>query len=169
MVETSSDQLLHQGYENMTRVPHIFYRQVTYDDQLQAHLFTDTNTLVPVETSMYLIFHKPTKWNFTCNPEIRQFRQIRTEECDWTTRYLLCQDVIFHQMTDHTNYVRQGRNEQIPSKQICHLWFQVPHHDQIKCQRHNSLDFELVQNEYLKILIWQMPWIKKVTPINGKL
>ena len=89
---------------------------MTYDEQLQAYVFTDTNAVVPAETSMYVIFHEPTKRNFRYNPEIRQYRQIRTEECEWTTRYLLYQDVIFYQITDQTNYVRQGRNEQMPGK-----------------------------------------------------
>ena len=114
MVETSSNQLPQQGYESMIRVPHRFYRQVTYDDQLQVYVFTDTNALVLAQTSMYIIFHETTKTNFRYNPEIRQFRQVMAAECDWTTRYLLCQDVIFHQMTDQINYVRQSRNEQMP-------------------------------------------------------
>ena len=40
----------------MTRVPQRFYRQLTYDEQLQAYVFTGNNALVPVETSMYIIF-----------------------------------------------------------------------------------------------------------------
>ena len=139
MVEISSDQLPQQGYESMTRVPHRFYRQVRYDDQLQAYVIIDTIVLVLAETSMYIIFHEPTKRNFTYNPEIRQFRQIRVEECDWTTRYLLCQDVIFHEMTDQTNYDRQGRNEQTPGKQINDLWFQAPDHNHIIGQIHNAM------------------------------
>ena len=59
---------------------------------------------------MYVIFHEPTKRKFRYNPEIRQFRQGRAEECNWTSRYLLCQDVIFHQMTDQIIHIRQGRN-----------------------------------------------------------
>ena len=113
MVETSSDQLLQQGYKNMTRVPHRFYRQVTYNEQLQAYVFTDTNVLILAETSIYVIFNESTKRNFKYNPEIKKFRQVRAEECDSTTRYLWCQDVIFHQMTDQTKYVRQGRNGQM--------------------------------------------------------
>ena len=89
MVETSSDQLQQQGYENVTRVPHRFYRHVTHDEQLQAYVFTDTSALIPAETSRYVIFHEPAKRNFRYNPEIRQFRQVRAEECDWTTRYLV--------------------------------------------------------------------------------
>ena len=68
--------------------------------------------MVPAETSMYMIFHEPAKRNFRYNSEIKQFRQVRAEEHDWTTRYLLCQDVIFHQVTDQSSYVRQGRNIQ---------------------------------------------------------
>ena len=79
MVETSSDQLTHQGYENMTRVTHRFYRQVTYDELLQAYVFTDTTVLIMAETNMCFVFHEPTKSNFRYNPEIRQ---VRAEECD---------------------------------------------------------------------------------------
>ena len=77
-VVTSSDQLLQQSYEGMNKVPQRFYRQVTYDDQLQAYAFTNTNALVLAESSTYVIFHEPTNRNFRYNPDIRQFRQIRT-------------------------------------------------------------------------------------------
>ena len=131
MVETSSNQTPPQGYESMTRVPCRFYRQMTYDDQLQAYVFTNTTALLPAEDSMYIIFHKPKKKrNFRCNLEIRQFRQIKAENCDWTTRYLLCQDVIFNQMTDQANCVRQGRNKQMPGKRISDLWLQAADHVQ---------------------------------------
>ena len=36
-----------------------------------------------------------------------QFRQFRLEECEWSTRYLLCQDVIFHQGTGIADCVRK--------------------------------------------------------------
>ena len=49
MLETSSDQLPQQGSENMTRVLHSFYRQVTYNEQLQAYVFTDTIALILAE------------------------------------------------------------------------------------------------------------------------
>ena len=53
MVETSSNQLQQQNYESTATVPCRFYRQVTYDDQLQAYAFINTNTLVPAKNSMY--------------------------------------------------------------------------------------------------------------------
>ena len=86
MVETSSDQLPQQGYENMTRVPCRFYRQMTYDEKLQAYTFTDTNASILAEISMYIIYHEPTIRNFRYNPEIKQFIQVREEECDWTNQ-----------------------------------------------------------------------------------
>ena len=91
MVETSSDQLPQQGFDkqHIIRMPHGFCRQVTYDEQLQAYVFTDNNALVLVETGLSIIFHEPTRRNFRYNPKTRQFRQVRVEECDWTTRYLL--------------------------------------------------------------------------------
>ena len=134
MTEISSDHLPQQGYERMTRVPHKFYKQVTYDGQLQANVFPDTNALVLAEKSMCIIFHEQRKRNFRYNPDIRQFRQVRAEECHWTNRYLLCQDVTIHQIIDQTNYVRQGRNEQMPDKQISDLLFQAPDYDQITGQ-----------------------------------
>ena len=70
----------------MTRKLCWFYRQVTYDEQILAYVFTDTNALIPAETRMCIIFCEPTKRNFRYNPEIRQFRQVRAEKCDWTTR-----------------------------------------------------------------------------------
>ena len=53
----------------MTGVPVRFYSQVTYNEQLQAYVFTDTNALIPAdtnplipaETSMYIMFHEPKK------------------------------------------------------------------------------------------------------------
>ena len=144
MIETSSDKLLPQGYESMTRVLCGFYRQVTYDDHLPAYVFINTNELVPSENSMYIIFHETMKGSFRYNPEIREFRPIKAEDGDWTTRYLLCQDVIFNQITDLSNYVRLGRNEQTPGKQISDLWFQAPGHDQIIYQRHDYYHPELV-------------------------
>ena len=115
---------------------------------------------------MNIIFHEPTKRNFRYNPQIRQCRQVRAEECDWTTRYLLCQDVIFHQMTE-PNYDRQGRNEQMLHKQVNNLLFQTPDHDQIIGQRKDSYDIELVQNKNLKNP--NITSMKIVTPINEKI
>ena len=43
IVETSHDQLPQQVYENMTKVSCRFYRQVTYDEQLQEYVL-----LIPV-------------------------------------------------------------------------------------------------------------------------
>ena len=63
----------------MTRVPHRFYRQVTYDEELQEYVFPYTNALVLAETSMYVIFHELTKRHFRYNGEVRQFRQVRAE------------------------------------------------------------------------------------------
>ena len=70
-IETYSVQLPPQGYESRSRVPHRFYRQVTYDDQLQAYVFINMKALVPAKNSMYIIFHEPTKRNFRYCPEIR--------------------------------------------------------------------------------------------------
>ena len=92
MVETSSDQLPQQGFDkqNMTRMLHRFYRQVAYDDQPEAYIFTDKNALVPVENSVGIIFHEPTRRNCRYNPKTMHFRQVMVQDCYWTTRYLLC-------------------------------------------------------------------------------
>ena len=76
MVETSIDQILQQSFvkQNMTKMPHRFYRHVTYDKQLHSYIFTGNNALVPVETSMYVTFHKPTRRNFRNNKKTRQFK-----------------------------------------------------------------------------------------------
>ena len=81
-------------------------------------VFTNTNAVVLHKNSIYIIFHGPSKRNFRYIPETRQFKQIQENDCDWTTRYLLCQYVIFNQMTNQTTYVRQGSNEQMISKQF---------------------------------------------------
>ena len=65
---------------------------------------------------MYITFQEPTRRNLRSNPKTMQFRQIRVEEFDWTTRYLLCQDVMFHQVTGKTNYIKQHKNGQTPDK-----------------------------------------------------
>ena len=69
-------------------------------------------------------------------------------------------------MTDYTNYAGQGRKEQMSDKWTSDLLFQAPDCDQLIGQRKDSHDFDIVQNEYLKHLIWQVPWMKVVTPIN---
>ena len=79
MVETSSDQLLQQNFDkqNMIRVSHRIYRQVTYDEQLQEYVFADNSALVLVETRIYIIFHEPTRRNFRYDPKTRHFKQVR--------------------------------------------------------------------------------------------
>ena len=102
---------------------------MTYDNQLQAYVFNNTNALVPAKNSIYIIYTEATRRNFRYNPEIKQFRQMKAKHCDWTTRYLFCQDVIFNHMTDQTNYVKQGSNEQMLGKQHSVLQFQATDHD----------------------------------------
>ena len=47
---------------------------------------------------------------FRHNTTFNQFKLTKAKDCDWMTRYLLCRDYIFHQMTNQTNYVRQNKN-----------------------------------------------------------
>ena len=60
---------------------------------------------------MYIIFHGPTKRYFRYNQTIDQFDLTNARDCDWTSRYLLCRDYIFHQKTHQTNYVKQPKVE----------------------------------------------------------
>ena len=90
-------------------MPHRFNGWGAYDEQLKEYIFTDTSTRVPDKGSMYVVFHEPTKRYFRYNPTIEQFRLTKAKDCDWTTRYFLCKDFIFNQMTGQTNYFRQNR------------------------------------------------------------
>ena len=76
-------------------MPNIFYEQVTFDEQLQAFIFVDTNARAPAEGCMYVIFHEPTKRYFRYSPTINQLKLTNARDLDWTTRYLLCSDYIF--------------------------------------------------------------------------
>ena len=81
-----------------------------------------------------------------------QFRHGRVEDCYWTTRYLSCWDIIFHQVTGKTDYVRQSRNGQTPDKWVKNLWFKVPKHDKEIGQRHDFHDFKMMRDKYLRNL-----------------
>ena len=111
---------------------------MTYDEQLQAYVFIDTNARLPAEGSMYVIFHESTKRYFRYIPTIKQFKLTKAKDHNWTTRYLLCKDLIFNQMKGKTSYVRQSR---IELKQG---------YDQMTSQRHDFYDPDAMQNEYLK-------------------
>ena len=39
----------------MTQVPKECYGQITYDNQKQAYVFVENNSLVPLENNMYII------------------------------------------------------------------------------------------------------------------
>ena len=62
-------------------------RQVTFDEQLQAYVFTDTNALILAENQhVHVIFAmNQQKEILDIIQRLRQFRQVRAEECDWTT------------------------------------------------------------------------------------
>ena len=109
MVEICSVQSQNQKYlgnvENqyidMTCVPRRFYGQVTYSNHKQAYVFVENDVIVPIENSMYVIYHNPTDRTFRYNKK-KTFQQIDMQECELTTRYLLCQDAIFHRNIDTT-------------------------------------------------------------------
>ena len=48
----------------MTHVPRRLYRQVTNSNQKQDYVFVENNAIVPVDNSIYVIYHKPTKRSF---------------------------------------------------------------------------------------------------------
>ena len=85
-----------ENHENVIEIPSRFYRQVTYNKELQAYVFVDTNARVREEGYIYIIFHGPSKRYFRYNPTINQFKLTNAKKCDWTTQYLLCKDYIFH-------------------------------------------------------------------------
>ena len=60
-IEIPNTQSSHEDHENSIEMLCRFYRQISYDDQLQVYAFVDTNARVPAEGHMYIIFHKPTK------------------------------------------------------------------------------------------------------------
>ena len=93
-IGTPNTQSSKGDHENVIEMPGTFYRQVTYDEKLQAYVSVDTKAKVPAEASMYVIFHEPTKRYFRCNPTINHFKLNEAKDCDWTTRYLLCRDYI---------------------------------------------------------------------------
>ena len=55
-VETSNAQSSQEDYENVTKMPCRFYRQVSYDEQLQTYIFIDINARVPAEGACVLSF-----------------------------------------------------------------------------------------------------------------
>ena len=56
-----------------------------HSEELQAYVFVDTNTRVPAEGCMDVIFHGPTERYFRYNPRIDQFDLTNARDCDWTT------------------------------------------------------------------------------------
>ena len=108
--ETYNTQSSQDDHKNIIEIPHRLYKQVIYDDELQAYLSVDTNARVPEEGCMYVIFHEPTKRYFKYNTTVNQFKLTNARDCDWTTQYLLCTDYIFHQTIGQTNYVKQPKN-----------------------------------------------------------
>ena len=80
-----------------------------------------------------------------------QFIQVHLEECEWSTRHFLCQDVIFHQVIGIGDCVRKietaditdkpvkqrkhipvtispSRKEHVQNKKANDLWAKVPEH-----------------------------------------
>ena len=117
---------------------------------------------------MYVIYHGPMKRSFRYDQKTKTFQQIDIKECELTTRYLLCQDAIFHRIIDTTgsdiqrvplSYV----DEQMTMKKL-------QRKDKLVSSRQNNNmgqkailryknwpgtnlnEYELIQDEYLKNL-----------------
>ena len=75
----------------------MFYRNVAYKKQKQAYIFVENNAVVPLDNSNCVIFLEPTKQCFRYNHQTMQLAQVGLDECNWSVRYLLCQDIILHQ------------------------------------------------------------------------
>ena len=43
----------------MTCVPRRFYRQEMYSDQNQAYILVENDVIVPIENTIYVIYHDP--------------------------------------------------------------------------------------------------------------
>ena len=73
----------------MTKVPKIFYRQVTYDDQKQAYVFIENIAIFPLENNLCVIYHEATKQSYEYDGKTRQCKQISFHECE-------CSQVIYY-------------------------------------------------------------------------
>ena len=107
--ETPDTQSSQENHKNVTEIPSRFCGLVTYDEELWACVFADTNARGPAEGCMYIILHGPTRRSFRYNLTVDQFNLTNTKDHNWTTQYILCKDYIFHQMTDQNNYVKQTK------------------------------------------------------------
>ena len=83
-IETANTQSSHEDHEDILEMPFRFYRQLTYDEELQLYIFVDIKARVPAEGHMYVIFHEPTKRNFRYNTTVNQFKLTSVRDCNWT-------------------------------------------------------------------------------------
>ena len=119
-----------------------------YDEELQAYAFVDTNSKVPAEGCIYVIFHGPVKRYFRYDPMIGQFNQNNARNHDWTTRYSLFKDYIFHQNTDQTNYVKQPKVELKRNyDQMTGQRQDFHNQEAVKCKHSDGLYMKHLQNE----------------------
>ena len=85
---------------------------------MQVYVFIENSALVPPEKSNFVIFHEPTKCCFRYDQQTMSLIQVRCDGCNWSTRYLLCQDVILHQTVGINDGFRQHEQER-SMKCIC--------------------------------------------------
>ena len=152
----------------MTHVLRRIYGQMTYSDFKQADIFVENDAIVPIENSMYVIYHDPIKRSFRYDQKTKTFQQIDMQECELTARHLLCHDTIFHRIIDTTcndiqriplTYVeeqmtmkklqRKDKLEAI-SQNYDELVRRSSPNTEIS-QGQNFNEYKLLQGEYLKI------------------
>ena len=116
---------------------------------------------------MYKIFTEATNRSFQYSQKTRKLKQTSLHECEWSMRYLLCQDVIFHRIIcvndcerqrETPNYIPQqmkqkkamtmkrpqGRDEHVSNRQYSTLWVEVQNEDTETGQRQNFNDCKLI-------------------------
>ena len=72
----------------MTHVPRRLYGHVTYSNQKEAYVFGENDAIFPIQNSMYVIYHDPTKRSFEYDKKTKQFQQFSIHKCELTTRHL---------------------------------------------------------------------------------
>ena len=144
--------------------------------QKQAYVFIENEAIVPIENSMYVVYHDPTKRSFKYDQKTKQIQQISVYNCKLRMRLLLCQDAIFHRMpipsdieTQRTcpNYIDQL----VLDRQGNDLWIKRQPVETEIGPRCKLPEHELVQDEYLRHLrpyenLGQIFWQEKLDKSN---
>ena len=85
-------------------------REIEFLNKEQSSIFVlENNALVPPKSTNYVFFHEPRKWCFRYDHQTMWLSQVGWDECNWSTKYLLCQDVILYQTVDTIDNVKQRK------------------------------------------------------------